>query len=128
MIDKDEELIGTAGNPNDEIFITSTNINKTYCSNCRKRQHCIHGINKKHGEQTIMLKDKCNNPDCECRCRRFYEAKDGKLRPLDTIDDSDPLDGFNTYVREPIDDLIDQLNQKAREDKSNMRQSPEAII
>jgi len=51
-LDKGEELVGLP----DEVFITSTNISKTYCTNCKNRQHCIHGINPKIGKETIMLK------------------------------------------------------------------------
>lgn len=106
-----EEIIK---NDFEEITITSTDINKTYCTNCKKNQHCIHGTTKKDGP-VIMLKDKCSNDSCECRCRRFYSAKNGKLRKLDTVDDTDPLEGFNkNYQREEIDDIIDSLNEKVR--------------
>jgi len=98
----------------EEITITSTDIKKTYCTNCRKNQHCIHGTTVKNGP-VVLLKDKCSNDSCECRCRRFYSAKNGKLRKLDTIDDTDPLEGFNQNLkREAIDDIIDEINMRLK--------------
>lgn len=100
-----------------DATITSTNIVKTYCMNCRKNQHCIHGTLKNENE-VIMLKDKCSNDLCECRCRRFYSAKNGKLKRLGTIDDTNPLEDFNmNNKREKIDDIIDEINEKMRSKK-----------
>lgn len=110
MVEDEEVLIGRPDVFEDEITITSQNIKKTYCTNCKKNQHCIHGIKGKRGP-TVMLKVKCSNPNCECRCRRFFAAKNGRLLPLDTIDDTDPLEGFSKDgQRESIDDIIDKLN------------------
>jgi len=113
----EDEYIGSAGSY--DIEITSTDINKSYCGNCKKNQHCIHGTKKEKDSDeippVIMLKDKCNNDICECKCRRFYSAKNGKLRRLGTIDDTDPLEGFNmNQKREKIDDIIDILNNTIR--------------
>lgn len=125
-LDDGEELIGRPDVFTDEITITSTGINKTYCSNCKKNQHCIHGTKKKKGSEDIppvvMLKDKCSNDSCECRCRRFYSARNGKLKPLDTVDDTDPLEGFNmNNQREAIDDIIDKANaMMARKDNVSL--------
>ncbi len=98
----------------EEITITSKDIKKTYCTNCRKNQHCIHGTLYQNGP-VVLLKDKCSNDSCECRCRRFYSAKNGKLRKLDTVDNTDPLEGFNQNLkREPIDDIIDEINTRLK--------------
>lgn len=115
----EEEVIGRSGDPNDSILVTSTNIITTYCPHCKKGQHCIHGTVQRKGEKfipinlrpTIMLKDKCSNDSCECSCRRSYTDRNGKRRPLGTIDTSDPLEGFSKELpRDATDDLIDRLN------------------
>lgn len=118
MTDDGEEVVGRPDVfEEDQITITSTGVKKTYCTNCRKNEHCLHGIKIKKGsikdgepQPTVMLKDKCKG-DCECRCRRFFSARNGKLYPLDTIDHTDSLEGFNMdQKREAIDDIIDQAN------------------
>lgn len=112
MTDKDEFVIGTAGDDM-QVTITSTDIKKTYCSRCKRNEHCIHGT-KSNGGPTVMLKDKCSSDDCECRCRRFFSARNGKLLRLDTVDDTDPLEGFVTGKREAIDDIIDMCNKEMK--------------
>lgn len=117
MIDELEE-VEIPFTATDEINITSTNVSKTYCGNCVKRQHCLHGTIQRKDEENIpikdrpviMLKDKCSSA-CECRCRRFYTARNGGLRLLGTIDTSDCMEGFNPELpRDETDDLIDRLN------------------
>lgn len=119
MSDEEEVVVGRPDVfEEDQVTITSSGIKKTYCSNCKRNEHCIHGIKIKKGDvknesqPTVMLKDKCKG-DCECRCRRFFSARNGKLHLLDTIDHTDPLEGFNmNEQREPIDDIIDLANKQ----------------
>ena len=86
-IDNGEEIIGRAGNANDEINVTSSGIKKNYCGNCKKNIHSIHGTKKKGGP-VVMFKDRCNNKECECKCLTHFIGEDGHLRKLDTVDDS----------------------------------------
>jgi len=98
---------------NEEIEIISADFGHVYCGNCRKTKHCIAGFKK--GEAPEMVKDRCNNPNCECKCRRYYLAKNGKLRKYGLMDDTDPLEGFNmSEERTEIDDIIDMANATVR--------------
>ena len=93
----------------EEITLIANDFGTLYCTNCKRKKHCIAGY--KEGEAPEMVKDRCSNPNCECRCRRFYVAKNGYLRRYGEIDDTDPLEGFHEDTgRKKIDDLIDAVN------------------
>lgn len=112
-LDKGEEFIGSAGTSGDEINIISADFGHVYCGNCKKKKHCIAGFKK--GEAPEMVKDRCNNPQCECKCRRFYIAANGRLKKYGEIDDTDPLEGFRSEnKRTEVDDLIDLANAQVR--------------
>jgi hypothetical protein len=107
-----EEVIGVAGENQYNIIGAQ---HRTYqCPGCKKNIHCIAGF-KEPGDPVELLKDRCGN-DCECKCRTYYLAKNGKLRKYGLPDDTDVLEGFATErERNSTDDLIDQINEEYRE-------------
>jgi hypothetical protein len=83
---------------------------KTYqCPSCRKNIHCIAGY-ENEGDPVELLKDRCGK-DCECKCRTYYLAKNGKLRKYGTIDDTSVMEQFSEeHSRDELDDFIDKIN------------------
>jgi len=113
-LDADEQVIGRAGNKDDEINIKSAQYSRFQCTNCAKRKiHCIAGGKK--GEPVQLLKDRCTNAECECRCRTHYIANNGRLKPYGTIDNTSAVDDIKVRPRDETDELIDKLNKKMKE-------------
>ena len=110
-----EEIIGVAGSADDEINIKSAQYARFQCTNCAKRKiHCIAGGKK--GDPVEMLKDRCTNPECECRCRTHYIANNGRLRRYGTVDDTSVIEDMDLGItRTHIDDMIDEFNAKIRD-------------
>ena len=115
MSDVGEELIGVAGRADDEINIISSTYRTMLCGNCKKKIHCVAGY-KKGKEAPELLKDRCNKKDCECRCRRYYVGRDGRLRKYGKVDTSN-FDDQGDGKRTTTDDLIDKLNKKNNKEK-----------
>jgi len=112
-LDAGEELVGKAGDKDDSINIISSQYSTMLCSNCQKKIHCIAG--SKGDSPPEMLKDRCSKKDCECRCRRYYVGKDGRLRRYGTPDNSILTDSLSERKeRTPLDDLIDEWNSKKK--------------
>ena len=97
-----------------EFVIKSQMYNRFQCPNCNnKKIHCIAA--EKKGEPVVMAKDRCNDKDCECKCRRFYIANNGKPRRYGTIDDTSAMDDFRVDgKRTETDDIIEKLNEQSR--------------
>ena len=97
-----------------EFVIKSQMFHRFQCPNCNnKKIHCIGG--GKIGEPVEMVKDRCNDKACECKCRRFYIANNGKPRRYGTIDDTSALDDFRPETdRTETDDIIEKLNEQSR--------------
>ncbi len=109
----DEEVIGvyTARTMAEKV---GDNIRTFYCPNCTKRVHCRAGI--VDGTYTVeMIKDRCNNDKCECKCRRYY-SHDGILYKYGTKLPTGKLTSENeSSKRNFTDDLIDNFNKMNKE-------------
>ncbi len=104
-------------------LVTLTGENRTlFCGNCKKKIHCIGG-KKDKSEKIEMVKDRCNNDDCECRCRTHYIGKDGRLHKYGTIDNSTAIDEPAVKYDDETDKLIQRINKMYR---SNERKENKA--
>jgi len=104
-----KSLFSKAEKESNEVSIIGSSYLTFICPNCTRKIHCIAG--GKAEAPVELLKDRCNNDNCECRCRRFYVARNGRLRRYGTIDDTDVMAEFSPITeRTPVDDLIDELN------------------
>jgi len=116
-----EIVIGTMGSKDDPLLKTRGGSSKRYhCSNCKNNVHCVTGARK--GRPVLMINDLCSNPHCMCLCRKYYEANNGKLRLIGTIDDTNTMDGWDEHPRGEIDDLVDRINAQnnAAKEKENV--------
>jgi len=97
-----------------DFIIKSQMFQRFQCPNCNnKKIHCIAG--GKPGEPVEMLKDRCNDKSCECKCKRYYIANNGKPRLYGTIDDTSDMDDFAAEgERTETDDIIEKLNKQSR--------------
>ncbi len=111
-IDEDEEVIGVVTPTFAEKV--GDNIRTFYCPNCTRRVHCRAGI--VDGTETVeMIKDRCNNDKCECKCRQFY-SHEGFLYKYGTklpVKQRPPVDASGR--RNPVDTLIEEFNKRNKE-------------
>jgi len=120
LLEEGEEVIATAGDADDPInnpelyggvtTILGGQFSHFYCPNCNKRKgglHCLAG-RKKDEKGIVMVKDRCNNNHCECKCRRFYDYN-GKLYKYGT----EPIIiTEKKNIRDQSDEFIDNLNDR----------------
>lgn len=103
-----------------DIEIANGGASRRYlCTNCRTNIHNVAGAKK--GQPVEILQKICSNSKCMCPCTSFYVAKNGRLRRLGTVDDTDPLQGLHNASdgskRSSTDDLIDKLNAQIKQEK-----------
>lgn len=99
-----------------EVVVKKNSQNLFRCPNCNKKNiHCIGGGPKE--DPVEMLKDRCNNNECQCHCRTHYEANNGRLKRYGTIDNTSSIEDMSDDVRNETDNVIDEINKQFLERK-----------
>lgn len=100
-------------------IVVKSNGNILYrCVNCRsKKIHCVGG--GKQGQPVEMLKDRCSDKECQCRCKTHYEANNGRLRRYGTIDTTSANEDLSPDRKHNAsDDLIDEINAQYQKNRA----------
>lgn len=106
----------------DVAYILPQQYRTVQCPNCKKKAHCLAGVKKgDEEEKVVMVKDRCNNAECNCKCRTHFVGKDGKLHKYGQPDNTSALFDMSEDKRLPIDDLIDQANKEYNENRNDKR-------
>lgn len=105
MVDKDEEIIGIAGDA-DQFKVSGFTLKKFYCTNCKKGIH------------SVPNKMRCKTTDCECECKTHYISRDGIHRiPYGVADPHQHPDMMSERKRDESDEFIDEINDNFRNRK-----------